>query len=357
MPLLTPDQDALANGLCGKAMQAIGANDLGVLKECLGDYGAARQNVTVDAFWSSYQIGFDDPFVSGETYDEEEDTRFYEVVMAVLDPPGLHSPVQVDMAHTLKSFVIDCSRNVANGHDTREWDNVLGELMNRPDYERYDLIKAWLEIDSAGEAANRSLKDQTFFTTRSLYNWMLVTCALFDDDWNGVTRSWSTGNGPFIPGMENDDLTIQANSQNYWLQSHVLPKVHALLPLHSPDNEGFVSSPTYYVFPTYEGDSLPFGEIPLTVAKCQALLTILAHKLEAKTKIEAYVTPLRARGRRARVNQYIFLFYCLINGKALIRLMHRPTDVRILRDKNDALIGTTGVVPTAMLAEYHNDGF
>ena len=352
MSLLTPDQDALANRLCGKAMQAIRAYDLGALEECLGNYGAARQNVTIDAFWDSDEVGFDDPFVSGETYDEEEDTRFYEVVMAVLDPPGLHSPVQVGMAHTLKWFVITCSRNIANMVDTTEWDNVLGELMNRPDYERYDLIKAWLEIRSAADGANRSLKDQTFFTTRSLYNWMLVTCGLFDEDWNVSARSLSTNLkiGLTIYGMQNDDLTIQANGQNYWLQTQVLPKVHALLPLPSPDQELFV-------FPPYEGEPLPCGEIPLTVTKCQMLLTILAHKLEAKTTIEAYVTPLRARGRKARVNQYILLFYCLINGKALIRLMHRPTDVTILRDENGTLIDTTGVVPTAMLVEYHNDGF
>ena len=266
MPLLTPEQDALADTLTHAALDPKTANNLDALKECLDSYVVARHGFdSLGDFWEYNISDIDDPFVSGQTWEEEDDERFSNVLKAALNPDNYHG-VQADMAKLLGRFVFCSNDDAQHGNPSDQWDEVLVELMDQPNYRRLDLCAAFF-VEKRIDDFNRILKWQQLLYRRSLYNWLLV----IDACWETQTK-WRNGRFEFgtnVMNMNDDDFKIQNQGHQTWLRDQFFPKLHFLFP-ETPDPEE--PDDKWVAYECYSGfDASPVGMHPPTVLKLEML--------------------------------------------------------------------------------------
>ena len=327
MPVLTAEQDAVAQAFTDSAMTAIVANDFEALQTAVRTY-LMRMHPGADLVTFFDYYTHDDPFINGDTLGEDGDTRFRDLLFAALNPKTTYSAHQIKIAEFLGELVCVTTSHNAFHQNRMQWDiDVLGELMNNPSFGRFDLVAGFYAQKMSDDFFNQILDHSDFNTKRSLYNWLLVIAACWDKGEPARNAYYPTN----ILAMSDDWFWI-ANQQDNLLVKEHLSHLHALVPSTlSPTEQADGCT-----FAGHTASSGSHDQIPTTAVKCKILLMTLADELKLPFTVDEYVR--RLRWRAARVNVFAFRFLArtlaVIKPRAQTQLdaRYKPNDVQICRD-------------------------
>ena len=351
MPVLTAEQDAVAQTFTDAAMAAIAANDFYALQTAVYTY-FMRMHPGVDLITLFDYFNFDDPFINGDTLGEDEDTRFRDLLFAALNPKTTYSAHQIKIVEFLGEIVCVTTRDNAFHQNRMQWDiDVLGELMNSPSFGRFDLVAGFYAQKMSDDCFNQILDHAYFNTKRSLYNWLLVITACWDKG-EPARNAYHPTN---ILAMSDAWFLIADQQDNLWVKEH-LSRLHALVPSALSPTEQAQGC----TFAGHTASSDSRGQIPTTAVKCKMLLMTLADELKLPFTVDEYVR--RLRWRAARVNLFAFRFLArmlaVIKPRAQKQLdarCYKPKDVQICRDEHGNLIGAQGTLTPYMEGQWEKD--
>ena len=350
MPVLTAEQDAVAQAFTEFAMAAIAANDFEAFQSAVRTY-LMRMHPDADlaTFFDYYT--HDDPFINGETLYADGDARFRDLLFAALNPKT-YSAHQLKIAEFLGELVCVTTSDNAFHQNRVQWDvDVLGELMNNPSFGRFDLIAGFYAQKMSDDCFNQILENTYLNTKRSLYNWLLVIAACWDKGEPARNAYYPTN----ILAMNDDWFWIADPKDEIWVKEHLL-RLHALVPSALSAEEEADGC----TFAPHTASSGSHDQIPTTAVKCKILLMTLADELKLPFTVDEYVR--RLRWRAARVNVFAFRFLArmlaVIKPRAQKQLdarCYKPKDVQICRDERGNLIDAQGTLTPYMKSQWTND--